>query len=70
MSDFHALKISDVQALTSNSVALTFEIPSNLQDTFSYIAGQYITLKHNHNGEELRRDGISPSKFLPIMVVF
>ena len=55
MSDFHALKISDVQALTSNSVALTFEIPSNLQDTFSYIAGQYITLKHNHNGEELRR---------------
>ncbi|MEM9078501.1 MAG: ferredoxin--NADP reductase [Bacteroidota bacterium] len=55
MSDFHALKISDVQALTSNSVALTFEIPSNLQETFSYTAGQYITLKHNHNGEELRR---------------
>ncbi|MEM8846528.1 MAG: ferredoxin--NADP reductase [Bacteroidota bacterium] len=55
MSDFHALKISDVQALTSNSVALTFEIPDSLQDVFSFTAGQYITLKHNHNGEELRR---------------
>ncbi len=55
MSDFHALKISDVQALTPNSVALTFEIPDSLKDTFSFTAGQYITLKHEHDGKELRR---------------
>ncbi|MEM9364238.1 MAG: ferredoxin--NADP reductase [Bacteroidota bacterium] len=55
MSDFHGLKISDVQALTPSSVALTFDIPDNLQDTFSFSAGQYITLKHHLNGEELRR---------------
>ncbi len=55
MSDFHALKISNVQALTPNSVALTFEIPDSLKDSFRFTAGQYITLKHSHNGEELRR---------------
>ncbi|MEX0314123.1 MAG: FAD-binding oxidoreductase [Allomuricauda sp.] len=55
MSDFHALKISAVDALTPNAVALTFEIPDNLKDTFTFTAGQYITLKHNVNGEEIRR---------------
>ena len=55
MSDFHPLKISEVQALTPNSVALTFDIPDNLQDTFRFTAGQYITLKHGVNGQEVRR---------------
>ncbi|WP_420320965.1 FAD-binding oxidoreductase [Flagellimonas sp.] len=55
MSDFHALKISSVDALTPNAVALTFEIPDNLKDIFSFKAGQYITLKQNVNGEEVRR---------------
>ncbi|MGX1928098.1 2Fe-2S iron-sulfur cluster-binding protein [Flagellimonas sp. 2504JD4-2] len=55
MSDFHALKISAVDALTPNAVALTFEIPDNLKDTFTFTAGQYITIKHSINGEELRR---------------
>lgn len=55
MSDFHALKISAVDALTPNSVALSFEIPENLKETFAFTAGQYITIKHEVNGEELRR---------------
>lgn len=55
MSDFHALKISAVDALTPNSVALSFEVPENLKDTFAFKAGQYITLKHHLNGQELRR---------------
>ena len=55
MSVFHTLKISEVQALTPNSVALTFDIPDNLQDTFRFTAGQYITLKHGVNGQEVRR---------------
>ncbi|WP_090293652.1 ferredoxin--NADP reductase [Flagellimonas zhangzhouensis] len=55
MSDFHALKIAAVDQLTPNSVALTFEIPVNLTSTFSFTAGQYITLKHEVDGKELRR---------------
>jgi len=55
MSQFHALKIAAVDKLTPNSVALTFDIPENLKDKFSFKAGQYITLKHQLNGKELRR---------------
>lgn len=55
MSDFHALKIASVDQLTPNAVALTFEIPENLKPVFAFKAGQYITLKHQVNGQELRR---------------
>lgn len=55
MSDFHALKISAVDALTPNSVALSFEIPNDKAEAFQFEAGQYITIKHGVNGQELRR---------------
>ncbi|MAU14746.1 MAG: flavodoxin reductase [Muricauda sp.] len=55
MSESHALKIASVEQLTPNAVALTFDIPENLKDTYSFKAGQYITLKHTLNGKELRR---------------
>ncbi|KQC30584.1 ferredoxin--NADP reductase [Flagellimonas eckloniae] len=55
MSDFHALKISAVDALTPNSVALTFDVPQDLKSFFDFTAGQYITIRHKVNGEELRR---------------
>ncbi len=55
MSESHALKISAVDQLTPNAVALTFEVPQELKDTYSFKAGQYITLKYPLNGKELRR---------------
>src|SRR5690606_3052514 len=55
MSDFHALKIAAVERLTPSSVALTLEIPDSLKTTFQFKAGQYITIKHQENGQELRR---------------
>ena len=55
MSDFHKLTVSAVDSLTPNSVALTFSISAALKATFSYVAGQYITIKHILDGEELRR---------------
>ncbi len=55
MSDFYALPIASVDTLTSNAVALTFDIPAHLKETFSYKAGQYITLKHTIDGQEVRR---------------
>lgn len=55
MSDFHALTVSAIDQLTPNAVALTFAIPENSKEAFVFSAGQYITLKHNINGEEVRR---------------
>lgn len=55
MSDFHILTVAAVNQLTPSSVALTFDIPTSLKETFAFIAGQYITIKHTINGEEVRR---------------
>ena len=55
MSTFHSLKIKNIIKETKDAVSLVFDIPENLQNEFSFIAGQYITLKTNINGEEIRR---------------
>ncbi|NJB37099.1 ferredoxin--NADP reductase [Croceivirga sp. JEA036] len=55
MSDFHPLSVAAVTNLTPNSVALTFNVPENLKETFSFTAGQYITIKKTVNGNEVRR---------------
>lgn len=55
MSIFHSLRISNLRKLTPNAVALTFEVPAELQQDYAFSAGQYLTLKHKANGQELRR---------------
>ena len=55
MSEFHTLKVSEVKKETSHSVSISFEVPDSLKDTFSFKAGQYITIKHISNGKEMRR---------------
>ncbi len=55
MPDFHSLKVKNIKALTPSSVAVTFEIPKELLQTFTFSAGQYITIKKELKGKELRR---------------
>ena len=55
MKDFHTLRVVSVDRLTPNSVALTFEVPAHLSETFRFDAGQYITIKKELGGIELRR---------------
>lgn len=56
MAQFHNLKIKSIDRVTDKSVAITFDIPENLKSNFKYKAGQYITLKTEINGEDIRRD--------------
>ena len=56
MSKFYKLKINHIEKETESCVSVGFEVPSELQDIFSFKAGQYITLKKDFNGEEVRRD--------------
>lgn len=56
MSQFYSLDIKSVNKITENSVAITFSVPENLKENFTFKAGQYITLKTKINGEEVRRD--------------
>lgn len=55
MSNFHSLKVSEVRKETPNAVVVTFAVPLVLKGEFNFSAGQYITVKHSHNGEEIRR---------------
>ena len=55
MAKFHTLKIKDVRKETDKCVSVAFDVPSDVKDEFKFEHGQYITLKMDVNGEELRR---------------
>ena len=55
MSDFYSLTIHKISRLTPNAVAVSFIVPKELENEFDFEAGQYITIKHKINGEEVRR---------------
>lgn len=55
MAEFHALTVKSIKKLTPSSVAVTFGIPKDLIQSFSFEAGQYITVKKEIKGKELRR---------------
>ena len=52
---FHALKISDVRKETEDTVSVAFDIPVSIKDNYSFLAGQYLTLKATINGDAIRR---------------
>ncbi len=55
MIHFHSLKVSDKRQETRDSVSLAFDIPEQLTDAYQFVQGQYLTLKTELNGEEVRR---------------
>jgi len=55
MSKFHKVNISAIKRETKDAVSIVFDIPDTIKNEFSFIAGQYITLKTNINDEEVRR---------------
>ncbi|WP_031426619.1 ferredoxin--NADP reductase [Flavimarina sp. Hel_I_48] len=55
MADFNPLKIQDIKRETPQAVSLTFDVPQELKQDYTFKAGQYITLKTEINGKEVRR---------------
>jgi ring-1,2-phenylacetyl-CoA epoxidase subunit PaaE len=55
MSKFHNLKVAEVKRETEESVSILFDIPSELTETFDFVQGQYITIRTQIEGEEVRR---------------
>ena len=55
MSRFHSLKIKNIRRETPDCVSVSFEVPAELREAFRYTPGQYLTLRREHQGEELRR---------------
>ncbi len=55
MSTFHNIPIKHINQETADAVSVVFDIPETLKPQFAFKAGQYLTLKAEVNGEEVRR---------------
>jgi ring-1,2-phenylacetyl-CoA epoxidase subunit PaaE len=52
---FHSLSVQKIQRETPNSISITFAVPEHLQADYSFTQGQYLTLRTNIDGSEVRR---------------
>src|SRR5439155_26409295 len=52
---FHPLRVSGVQQLCEDAVAVTFEVPPDLAAEYAFAPGQSLTLRRTVDGREERR---------------
>ncbi len=52
---FHGLIVKRIEALTPDASQITFAIPPDLRDRFSFQSGQFLTLRATINAESVRR---------------
>ncbi|MCP4966850.1 MAG: phenylacetate-CoA oxygenase/reductase subunit PaaK [bacterium] len=53
--EYHPLTVSNVETLTDDAVAITFDIPASLADRYRYLPGQHIAVRTDIAGEDVRR---------------
>lgn len=53
--EFHPLTVAAVEPLTEESVAVTFQVPDELRDSFRYLPGQHVTVRKEIDGIDVRR---------------
>ncbi|WP_406862050.1 2Fe-2S iron-sulfur cluster-binding protein [Streptomyces sp. HUAS MG47] len=55
-AEFHPLRVSAVERLTDDAVAVTFAVPPELHDAYRHAPGQHLALRRSaRTGEEIRR---------------
>jgi len=52
---FHWLEVADIRSETRDAVSVQLCVPKALCDSYRFLAGQYITVMREINGENLRR---------------
>jgi len=52
---FHPLRVRAVQPDTEEAVVVSFEVPEELRPVFGFTQGQYLTLRREIDGQDLRR---------------
>lgn len=55
MSTFHPLIIKDIRRETPHAVSIAFQIPESLSEAYNFVAGQYINIKTEFEGKEVRK---------------
>jgi ring-1,2-phenylacetyl-CoA epoxidase subunit PaaE len=52
---FHPLRVKAIQPDTAEAVIVSFEVPDPLREVFGFTQGQYLTLRKEIEGQDLRR---------------
>lgn len=52
---YHSLRVKEIKRETNKSVSIVFELPESLKDDFKYKSGQYLSLRKEIGGEDVRR---------------
>ena len=52
---FHPLRVRQVIPDTTEAVVVAFDVPEELREVFSFTQGQYLTLRKDIEGQDLRR---------------
>ena len=52
---FHPLRVRAVEPDTAEAVIVSFDVPPELRDVFGFTQGQYLTLRKEIDGQDLRR---------------
>ena len=55
MPKFHTLTIKEIRRETPDCVSIAFDVPQDLKTDYEFIQGQYLTLRTDINGEDVRR---------------
>jgi len=53
---FHLLKVAELDHITDDAVAITFEVPEHLREEFRFVAGQHVSLRCTIAGDDVRRN--------------
>ncbi|MCP4388943.1 MAG: phenylacetic acid degradation protein, partial [Gammaproteobacteria bacterium] len=54
-TQFYPLRIKAVRPETDTAVCVSFDVPADLADKFQFTQGQFLTLKADIDGEDVRR---------------
>ena len=52
---FHTLTVAAVEPLTSDSIAVTFDVPPELAEAYRFRPGQHLTIRSDHGAPNSRR---------------
>ena len=52
---FHPLRVKAITPDTHEAVVVTFEVPDDLREVFGFTQGQYLTLRADIDGQDMRR---------------
>jgi ring-1,2-phenylacetyl-CoA epoxidase subunit PaaE len=54
--ELRLLTVSDVERITDDAVAITFEVPEELREEFAYLPGQHVAVRATLAGDDVRRN--------------